>query len=275
MQQLKLIKESSFWLLSIAAGLMTLSINMIMRSESTDLLGTTVLFWVAVSCQLWKKRHELNLHSGIFSSLLGASFITLVLLKNLSGYIDDSFLRFTPILSFLGFALLASGVIGLKQYWQELSLLGFLIIPQYWLAELTNLSTITANFAAFILHYLGFKAKTIGFKLILPTGSVEVDNGCSGAETIFQLLGLTLIFLVLFSPQKNKVIFVPFVAAIWGFVLNGMRVALMAFLYAYSQKSAFDYWHKGNGSLIFSLVSVFTFGLFYQFLIKLPEAEKR
>lgn len=266
MKQPKFIKESQFWLFTIAVGLMTLSITITMKSEFSDeLLDTTFLFWVAVSFQLWKKRHLLSLHSGIFSSFLGASLITLVLFKSLSGYIDDSFLRLAPILSFLGLALLASGVKGLKQYWQELSLLGFLVIPQYWLSYLTDLSILTANFAAFILHYLGFAVKVDGIKLLIKARIVEVHPGCSGAETIFQLVGLALIFIVIFSPKKHQIIIVPFVAVLLGFVSNGLRVVLMAILYAYSQDSAFDYWHQGQGSLIFSLMAVLAFGLFYQY----------
>lgn len=262
----KLIKESQFWLLAIAAGLITLSLTITMKSEFSDeLLDTTFLFWVAVAFLLWKKRHTLNLHSDIFSSFLGVSLIALVLFKSLSGYIDDSFLRVDPILSFLGFALLASGVKKLNQYWQELLLLGFLVIPQYWLSHLTDLSIITAKFAAFMLHYLGFAVKSDGIKLLLKTGYVEVHPGCSGAETIFQLVGLSLIFLVMFPPKKHKIIIVPFVAVILGFLINGLRVVLMAILHASSKTNAFNYWHQGHGSLIFSLLSVVVFGLFYQY----------
>ena len=93
MKQFQII-EPRYWLLGIAAGLITLSINLAMKSELTDLGGTTLLFWVAVASQLWKKRHNLNLDSGIFSTLLGAAIITLVLFKSQFAYVDDSFFNY-------------------------------------------------------------------------------------------------------------------------------------------------------------------------------------
>lgn len=271
MKQFKLIQSSQYWLLGIATGLMTLSIHLAMKSEFTDLGGTTVLFWVAVASQLWKKRHSLNLQSGIFSTLLGTSIITLVLFKSQFAHVDDSFLRISPILSLFGFALLASGVKGLKQYWQEFLLLGFIAIPQHWLSQLVNLPKLTAKFATFSLLYLGFPAKNEGYFVKIPPNFVEVDSGCSGISLIFQLFGIALIFLVMFAPKKSQVLSIPLVAVILAFILNGIRVALMAYLNTYSQKSAFDYWHEGNGSLIFSLIGVITFGCFCNFMLKSEE----
>ncbi len=273
MNQLKLLQDSRYWLLAIAAGLTTLSIHLAMKSEFTDLGGTTLLFWVAVSSQLWKKRYILNLHSDIFSTLLGTSLITLVLFRYQFPYVDESFLRISPILSLLGFALLASGITGLKQYWQELLLLGFIVIPQHWLSQLINLPKLTAKFATFVLLYLGFPAQNSDYLVELKPSYVEVDAGCSGISLIFQLFGIALIFLVMFPPKKNQVFFIPIIAIIFAFILNGMRVALMAYLNSYSQKSAFEYWHEGNGSLIFSLFGVIMFGFCCNFLFKLPEAE--
>lgn len=273
MNQLKLLQDSKYWLLAIAAGLMALSIHLAMKSEFTDLGGTTLLFWVAVSSQLWKKRHILNLHIGIFSTLLGTFIITIVIFKCQFPYVDESFLRISPILSLFGFALLASGVKGLKQYWQEILLLSFIAIPQHWLSQLVNLPKLTAKFATFVLLYLGFPARNEGYLVQLKPSYVEVDAGCSGISLIFQLLGFALIYLVMFPPKKSQALFIPTVAIILAFILNGVRVALMAYLNKYSHKSAFEYWHEGNGSLIFSFIGVVMFGLFCNFLVKIPQVK--
>jgi exosortase/archaeosortase family protein len=50
-----------------------------------------------------------------------------------------------------------------------------------------------------------------------------------------------------------------------GFIVNGIRVALMAILVASSNKSAFTYWHGGDGSLIFAIISMVLFGIFCWF----------
>ena len=59
------------------------------------------------------------------------------------------------------------------------------------------------------------------------------------------------------------------------FLVNGVRVALMAVLVALSDGEAFEYWHLGDGSLIFSAIAVFSLALIYNLIDKgrTPEAE--
>jgi hypothetical protein len=49
----------------------------------------------------------------------------------------------------------------------------------------------------------------------------------------------------------------------------------MAILAASSKPEAFDYWHEGDGSLIFGMIAVGVFGLFYMFLLKQDEAQSQ
>ncbi len=262
MLNLKLsVKDLKLWLLGLAAGLIALHLTLTWKSGNSDLLSTTVLFWVAVSALLWKKRDTLNLESDVFSSFLGASLLTLVLLKSahLSG--NPSFLRISPFLSGLGLGLLASGVKGLKQYWQELSLLCFLSVAEGWLFPF-DISLLTAKFAVFVLWLLGFPASSQGVLVNLPTGFIEVYQGCSGIGLMLQLLGWASILLVIVPTSWKQKILVPVVAALLGFAVNGVRVALLAVLAALSNQEAFEYWHRGDGSLIFSAIAVLIFGLF-------------
>jgi exosortase/archaeosortase family protein len=103
--------------------------------------------------------------------------------------------------------------------------------------------------------------------LILEKGSVEVYHGCSGANVILQLLGMAVIFLLMFPTTVGQKIVVPLVAIISAFVVNAARVALLAVLVSLSQPEAFKYWHEGSGSVIFSMIAVFIFGLFCWFAI--------
>lgn len=275
MSRLKLLKELKFWLLAIAAGLMILHLNLTWRSGDTGLLSTSFLFWVAVSSLLWKKRETLNLESEVFSSFFGISLITLVLIKGMHLSSHDSFLRISPFISGLGLGLVASGVKGLKQYWQELLLLGFIAIAQGWLFLFIDLSILTAQFAAFVLWFLGFEVTRQGVLVSLPAGAIEVYSGCSGLSLIFQLLGFALFFLMMFPTNLSKKILVPVVAVLVGFIVNGVRVALMAVLVALSQQEAFEYWHQGDGSLIFSMIGVLLFGLLCHFLLLQSASEKQ
>jgi len=266
---LKPLKNSQFWLLGIGAGLIAIHLSLTDRANNPSLLGISVLFWSAVASLVWQKRHRLNLESGVFSSVIGALIVSFVLLKSLSFSGYDFFLRISPFISALGLSLLASGTKGLKQYWQELLSLSFLIVSPGILSSLIEPSIFTAKFAAFILWYSGFKVSVQGVYISLPTGGVEVYSGCSGIENMTHLLGLAMLFLVMFPPTNWLLkILVALVAISLAFVVNGIRVAVMTVLAASSNQQAFEYWHFGEGSLIFSLVSVLIFGLFCLFLLK-------
>lgn len=264
---LKQIQEPKYWLLGIAAGLIVMHLTLTSRTANTDLFGTMLLFWGVVVFLIWERHETLTLESGVLSSCFGASLIALILLKSSSLFGDDLFLRVAPFLSGLSLALLASGTKGMKQYWQELLILGYTAIPPGFIGVFIDVAKLTAKFSAFILHYLGFEVVRQGVFLILEKGSVEVNHGCSGVNAILQLLGLALVFLLMFPTTVGQKIVVPIVAILIGFVVNSARVALMAVLVSLSQPEAFKYWHEGNGSVVFSMIAVFIFGLFCWFAI--------
>ncbi len=262
------LKNSKFWLLAIATGLIAIHLTLTSRGNDASLLGSSALFWLAVSSLLWSKRDALSLDSSFFSSFWGVLLIALVLLKSIfvSGY--DPFLRISPLISAVGVALLASGFKGLKQYWRELLILCFLAPSPGTLSLLIDISTFTAQFATAVLWYLGFEVSRQGVYVTLPTGSIEVYPGCSGIESMLHLLGLAVLFLVMFPTNWLEKILVPIVALLVAFVVNGVRVALMAVLAASSNPQALEYWHKGDGSMLFSMISVLILGLFCLFMLR-------
>lgn len=262
------LKNYKFWFLGIATTLIAIHLTLLSRANDDSLLGTCILFWLAVSSIVWSKQASLNLNSSFLSSLGGLFIIALVLVKSALVFQYDYFLRFSPLLSALGVALLASGFKGLKQYWQELMILCFLIPSPGAIALLIDISTFTAQFATIILWYLGFDVVRQGVFIHLATGSVEVYPGCSGIESMLQMLGLAVLFLVMYPTTKQEKIFVPMLAVFTAFIVNGFRVALMTVLAASSNPKALYYWHKGDGSLIFSTISVAILGLYCLFLLR-------
>lgn len=269
---LKSVREPKYWLLAIGVGLIALHLTLTSRTNTVDLNNLMLLFWGIVAFFIWEKRDQITLESGIFSSFFGATLIALILLKSASiaGY--DIFLRLSPFLSALSLGILASGFKGLKQYWKELFLLAYIAIPSGALLFLIDLQKITAQLAAFILHYCGFEVIRQGVFLVLPTGRVEVYHGCSGSQIIHQLVGLAIIFLMMFPTTFSQKIQVLTVAVSAAFFVNAARVALMAAIV--SNKEVFDYWHFGQGSLIFSVIAVGIFGLFCWFAILRDEPKK-
>ena len=265
------LKDSRFWLLGIAAGLIAIQLTVNWRDGNINSWSTSVLFWFAICSVVWEKHKTLNLKSGMASSLLGTLLIAIVLLKSTS--YAGTFYYVAPFISATGLGLLASGSKGLKQYWQELLALFCLGVPQITILSLADISELTARFAAFVLLHLGFAVSRQGVYVALSTGAVEVNPGCSGIRNIIQLFSIAVLFLVLFPINWKQKVFVPLVAVLIAFTVNGFRVAMLAILVAYSTPENFEYWHLGDGGQIFSLVSALLFGLFCYLILRLNESK--
>jgi len=267
------IKTSKFWLTAIAFSLVAIHLTTVWKGGYIDLLGIDFLIWMVVYHLIWKKHQNLHLKAGVLARIAGTVIIATVLVGSLCSI--HRFPYISPFLSACGLALVASGFKGLKQYRQELFILVFPVIAKVSLLFLFNLPELTAKLATFILWYSGFAVSRDGVEIALQTGTVKVNQGCSGLETILQLLVLSVLFLVMFPLSDRKKFLVPAIAGCIGFVVNSLRVALMAVLVACSDKKAFEYWHNGDGSLIFSTIAVFIFGLFCLWLLRLHEKKQK
>ncbi|GAB1543907.1 hypothetical protein NUACC21_65830 [Scytonema sp. NUACC21] len=270
----KQLKYPQLWFLGIGAGLNAIHLTLTWKADNYSLFSNCILYWAAISSLILDK-HHLNLNSGIIPSLIGLSLIGIILFKSASLTSFGVFLYLTPLIIALSLVLLASGFKGLKQYQGELLALFCLVAPKVipW-SVVGYISSLTAKFAAFILWYIGANVARSGNIIYLPTGSVEVFSGCSGVEQVFQMLGLSVLFLLMFPQKNHQKIIVPITAISLGFIVNTLRVALMAILVAKQQQEAFKYWHEGDGSLVFSMIAVLLFGIFCWFAIEQTEAKK-
>ena len=262
-------KHPQYWLFATGIGLIAIHLSLVWKSNNSSLLGTSFLFWTAIAVLIWEKRNNLNLDSDIFSSFFGLSLIGMLLLKSASMSSLGGFLYLMPILYAFGCALLASGFKGLKQYGGELLALFVLSLPKLLPINLINISLLTAKLSAFLLWYTGFDVVRSGVNIDLPSASqtIEVASGCSGVEQIFHMLGLGILFIIIFPLNRLQQIILPVFAAIVGFVVNAARVALMVLIVQKDNQQAFEYWHHGDGSLIFSMIAVSVFGLFCWFIL--------
>jgi len=221
---------------------------------------------------LWEKRYAVRLESRAVSSF-GLFLITLVLVRSSFVYRSDVVLFIIlPVVSALSFGLLAVGARRLKEYWRELLIVFLVALPTTPIGLLLDtqsyFSIATAKFSTFLLWYLGFDVTCQGVYVILQTGSVEVNSFCSGVMPMLTLLQLALLFLLIFPTKLKDKSLVLLASVTLAFIVNVFRVALMAVLIAFSDQTAFDYWHSGSGSQVFSVISMLAFGYFCQFLIQ-------
>jgi len=261
----RLLQQPQFWLLAIAGGIAAIHLSLGWRSDANlNQFFLSILCWFAIATLLWEKRHNLILQSDIFSSFLGFFLLGFVLLRSLWMTSFDNLFHFTPFIATLGLALIASGARRIHQYWQELLLIFAFSIPvELLINRIGILAIYTANFASLILTYLGVEFHREGVNIILANGkAVEVAAGCSGWESIFPLLKLSVLFLLMFPTQTIQKILVPLAAVAIAFVVNGVRVAILAILHAYTSEATFKYWHVGTGSQVFFLTSALLFGGF-------------
>ncbi|WP_040629718.1 cyanoexosortase A [Fortiea contorta] len=275
-------KPTQFLLLAIATALIVIHLAIVWKSKDLSLFFNSVLFLMAISSIIWEKRFNLNLHSEIFSSFFGISLILLISLRVafIPPSLDNIWFSCFPFISALGLALLASGVKGLKQYKNELLALFFLAAPRIFmllLAPIFDISIFTAKFVNLILWYTGSDVIRSGLTISFPKlgKGIEVYSACSGIEQIIQILGISILFISMFPIKKQQKIIAPIVAITLAFIVNAMRVALMAIFVASGDQKLFSYWHDGEGSQLFPVVSVLLFGCFCWFFFLRNEQEKQ
>lgn len=231
----------------------------LLNEDNSELFATSFLLWLALGSLLWEKRDTIPINSGGISMAIGIVLIALVLVRTFSpaGY----HLKLSPILSFVGLCLITSKAEKLFYYGRELIILSLLAIAPILkqILELINLPLITAKFSTFFLWYSGFSVNREDLFIFLPGGRVEVYGACSGVASITQMLNIGVLFILLFPSQWYQKIYAILVAMLIGFFVNAGRVALLAFLVANSTEEAFDYWHGGDGSLVFFVISVLIF----------------
>jgi cyanoexosortase A len=268
MEWLNRLQEPKFWLVGIAAAIAAIHLTLLDRTHDNDLFATSALFWLVAGTLIWDKRQTLNLHSQTPASLVGIGLLGLMLFRSSSLPTSKTFLCVLPIIALVGLALLASGVKGLKQYWKEFIIFGFLaLFPILMLILQTiDLPILTAKAANLMLYYTGFDVRRQDVYLFLlekgvPKGRIEVYGACSGLHALLQMLSVSVLFLLMFPLRRVQGIICVMVAVLIGFLVNSARVALLGILNA-AQSSSFDFWHEDQGSLVFSVISVGLFGVF-------------
>ncbi|MEM9507003.1 MAG: archaeosortase/exosortase family protein, partial [Cyanobacteria bacterium P01_E01_bin.35] len=87
---------------------------------------------------------------------------------------------------------------------------------------------------------------------------------CSGLNLILYMLGLSVIFLSIFPVLQTKIMkfLVVIMAAMVGFFVNSLRVAILALLSGDLSRPRFEYWHSQEGALIFVMLSVLIYSVF-------------
>ncbi len=212
------------------------------------------------------------LEGGAGASLAGVALIALVLGQSL-GQPGSLFVAIAPVFWGLGLALLASGVRGLPQYGREAAILAAVaatpLIETFALDLLgVDLAPLTARSTALLLSLGGWQASSRDVLVGLPGAWVVVSQGCSGLKTMYFLSGFAVVVLLFLPlPGLGRKLAVLVGAAAIGFLVNALRIALLALLATPEHREAFVFWHIREGAMLFEIVAVFAFLLFFYSLM--------
>jgi cyanoexosortase A len=285
MMKMKISPTSDrFCLFLSTIGFSIIYLNLIWKSTgSIDSLVTDGLFWGAILYLLWRKQQRLNYQSDIVSSFLGFCLIGIILFKLVSLFWFESVvISLSPICFAIALALIASGVRGLWQYWQELFFSLFLFFPTeaigHFIDNSIELTGLTAKFSTYVLYYIGFNVANHGREVILflpNIGSFKavVNYPCAGVPMILLMLKLALLLISFFPFSKTESIVIPAIATGLGFILGVIRVCILTL--AIPNPPRFDYWHGDSGSQIFSTIGMMIFAIFCHWMLKQQELKQQ
>ena len=264
----QVIRLPAFLLVGIAAAGVFVHLGINLKMEKYSHFAMSLIFWLAAISQYRDRRKQIASESNLISCGLGVISIGITII---GAFVDRNlFLGFAPLGFAFGLALLTSGIAKLLRYQEELIILFALGVPKLLLPLLPDISPLTAKISAFWLMYCGFDVVLQNNKIILPQGGVDVVPSCSGLNLITYMLGLSVIFQIMFPlPQKNILNVISYIiAATVGFFVNSIRVSLLALLSGDTSHRAFEYWHSQEGALIFVTTSVLIYGVFCGLLLR-------
>ncbi|PZO43747.1 MAG: hypothetical protein DCF19_03715 [Pseudanabaena frigida] len=267
----KILRHKSFWVLATLTCLGILHLYYIWKVAAKLPSLLDGLGWLSIGFLLWKNQSKIKFRGSLFSSLVGLLLIIWMLIRHSFRQFSSSvdiLSYFFPVITFTGLLLIVSGFRKLKNYHSEILIATLISLPfasiYNWLKPIVN---IDAQLLNFILHYLGFDSIREGAVVSLPNGSVEVMPSCSSVGPILTMLPLIVVLLSIYPTSKSKQFFVYLSTIGSIFLINGIRLSLLAILLNKGDIANFEYWHTGGGSGIFSNLIVFLIGgVSYQIL---------
>lgn len=263
----------NLWLL-LAGAVATQNLGVFQSSQSEHVTVYALLVWGGALICMEDQLEDLEPSPSRVGLLLGGLLLLAVLARTSLVLCSEGILYLLAPLAGLALALLCTSPGTLGRFRD--SLLCLLLLPAFGLVMKLipefPMSVLTARLSSFWLSILGFDNVVRGRIVMLPTGGVEVLPACNGVDTIAQVIGVSIIFLLAF-PLRSRLsrVVVLTAAPLIGLASNTIRIAVLALCVASGQGKGtplFRFFHDDLGSLVFSGVAVFVFGSLYMRLLE-------
>jgi cyanoexosortase A len=274
----------NLWLL-LAAAVATQNVAIFTSSQNPHIGVFALLVWGGALICMEDQIEALEPRPSRLGLLVGSGLILWVLARTARIQFWDGLLYIMAPLAGLALVLIClplREMLKLKE-----TLICLLMLPAFALINRLlpeePLSLLTARIAAFWVSILGVPVDVSGRDVLLIKGGVTVLGGCNGLDMIAQIVCVALIFLMAFPIRSNFSRMLCLLAApTVGLFCNTLRIALLALITTTGQgkgDSLFEFFHTEMGSLIFSGVAVFLFGVIYMWLLErelppLPDSQR-
>lgn len=263
----------NLWLL-LALLVATQSSAVFHSSQSANVAVLALMIWGGALICIEDQLDELRPQPGLLGLILGTLLLLWVLARTAVILHWDGLLYGLAPLAGLALALLCQPLRHLARFRDPL--LCLMLLPAYALLMRVlpeaPLSLITAQGAGFWLSILGLEVVVNGRSVALPGGGVQVLAQCNGLDMMAQILCVGLIFMLAFRIRSWFSRLLLFLAApLIGLLANTLRIALLAGFAGVGQGKGtplFRFFHDDTGSLVFSGIAVFLYGVLYMRLLE-------
>lgn len=262
----------SCWLITA----MFVALSSIVRAwltQPAELALLVLLVWGGALCCIEDQLPRLKPNPHPFYMVLGVAILIAAQWRQENLLQPQRIVLLLPMLQGTGLLL----ILGPPKTWRMRlePLLALSLLPLQGLAQqlipIPELSKLTALLCQQFFLSFGIDAVVIGNELRLAGGGVSVAGACSGSAMLAQLIVVGGIVSLVFPLAQGRwrilsTIAVMTVAPIFALFANTLRIGLLAWLNASSwpqRQSWFDFFHHGEGGLLFSLIAVTIFAPSY------------
>jgi cyanoexosortase A len=258
----------------LGAAVATQNLAVFTSSQNAHIAVFALLAWGGALICIEDQLEQLEPRPGRLGLVVGSVLLLWVIARTHQILYWEGILYILAPLGGLALALLCMPLRELRKLRE--SLLCLMMLPAFALMTLRlpeePLSLMTAKISAFWISLLGLDVTSFGRDVLLPNGGVTVLGACNGIDMIAQIICVGLIFLMAF-PIKSTLsrLMVLLVSPLLGLLANTLRIALLALITTTGQgKGAplFEFFHKDMGSLVFSGIGVFVFGMVYMWFLE-------
>lgn len=252
---------------------------MAFAGDAGDFAITVLTFLGVYSLLIEKQKHTLSPVFNNFS--LTVLILSMMLIVAAFSSLEPTLTaRILPLFFFLIFWSTQTGTATSlrQQYWKPLLLLLLLALPDrtllmplvYPLLTLFGWDAMTfptAHLATTLTSLTGLQAELSHLDIHMENAIVTVWQGCDGSRNMDFLLRLGIMVIITLPIKSSRWLATIGVAVILAFLINVVRVALLAHLANSGDFGLFDYWHEGDGSKLFNLSAIILFAAFAYFQI--------